>query len=72
MPGIFGFYSFGLFTRMKVKDRWVPLVAVISPAACWVISHFSQAWLNGYEFGFELLILNGLLTFAGLLIIRRR
>jgi Na+/proline symporter len=68
---LLGFYSFGLFTRMKVKDRWVPLVAVISPAASWVISHFSKSWFNGYEFGFELLILNGLLTFTGLLLIRR-
>ncbi len=69
---LLGFYSFGLFTRFKVKDRWVPLVAIISPALCWVISHFSKAWFGGYEFGFELLILNGLLTFAGLFLIRKR
>ena len=69
---LLGFYSFGLFTRYKVKDKWVPLVAICAPIACYFISRFSTTWFNGYEFGFELLILNGLLTFAGMFIIRRR
>ncbi len=69
---LLGFYSFGLFTRYRVKDRWVPLVAVASPILCYFISSNSAAWFNGYTFGFELLILNGLITFLGLLILRRR
>jgi Na+/proline symporter len=69
---LLGFYSFGLFTPFKVKDRWVPLVAICAPVASYVISHYSAVWFGGYEFGFELLLLNGLLTFAGLFLIRRK
>ena len=66
---LLGFYSFGLFTKFKVKDRWAPLVAIASPILCYIISSNSEAWFNGYTFGFELLILNGFLTFLGLLLI---
>ncbi len=69
---LLGFYSFGLFTKYKVKDRWAPLVAIASPILCYIISSNSEVLLNGYNFGFELLILNGLLTFFGLFIIRTR
>lgn len=68
---LLGFYTFGLFTRKKVKDRWVPFVAMASPVLCYVISSFSEEWFHGYQFGFELLILNGLLTFLGLYLIRK-
>ncbi len=68
---LLGLYAFGLFTRFKVKDKWVPLVAILSPIICYVLSDNSAAWF-GYKFGFELLILNGLLTFIGLIILRKR
>ncbi len=68
---LLGLYAFGLFTRFKVKDKWVPLVAILSPIICYILSDNSAAWL-GYKFGFELLILNGLLTFIGLIILRKR
>jgi SSS family solute:Na+ symporter len=69
---LLGFYSFGLFTKYRVKDRWVPLVALVSPVLCYLISSNSARWLNGYTFGFELLILNGMLTFLGLMLLRKR
>ncbi len=69
---LLGLYSFGLFTRFRVRDRWVPLVAVLSPVACFLLSEFSAQLLFGYKFGFELLIVNGLLTFLGLWIIREK
>lgn len=68
---LLGLYSFGLFTKYKVKDKWVPLVAIISPVLCYFLSMNSDAWF-GYRFGFELLILNGLLTFIGLILLRKR
>lgn len=68
---LLGLYSFGLFTKYKVKDKWVPLVAVLSPIMCYILSDNSNAWF-GYRFGFELLILNGLITFLGLVILKRR
>src|SRR6056297_619038 len=69
---LLGMYTFGLFTNMKVKDKWVPLVAVISPVLCYFLSYFSEELFNGYKIGFELLIINGILTFAGLWLLRKR
>lgn len=69
---LLGFYTFGLFTKYKVRDRLVPVIAIVSPVISFIISRYSESWFNGYEFGFELLILNGLLTFLGLLMIRKR
>ena len=69
---LLGFYSFGLFTKFLVKDRWAPLVAIASPILCFIISSNSEVWFNGYTFGFELLILNGALTFLGLFLIRQK
>ena len=62
---LLGMFSFGLFTKYNIKDRFVPLIAISSPIICYV--------LNVYiPFGFELLILNGMLTFAGLYLVRVR
>ena len=69
---LLGLYAFGLFTRRAVRDRWVPLVAVLSPVICYFLSDHSMVLFAGYKFGFELLILNGMLTFAGLLIISKK
>lgn len=66
---LLGLFTFGLFTKGKVRDRWVPLVAVLSPILCYILKIYMPIW-TGYHFGFELLLLNGLLTFAGLLIIK--
>ena len=67
---LLGLYSFGLFTHLKVKDRFVPIVAIISPVICHIININSVEWFNGYKFGFELLILNGMITFIGLFLLR--
>lgn len=64
---LLGLYAFGLFTHRKVSDKWVPLVAIVSPAFCYVLKLYSATWFCGYQMGFELLPLNGLLTFLGLL-----
>ena len=69
---LLGLYSFGLFTKYSVHDRWVPLIALLSPVICYFLSAYSVDIFRGYRFGFELLILNGFITFAGLLILRRK
>ena len=69
---LLGLYSFGLFTKLKVKDKFVPLVAILSPLICFVLSRYSEQLFHGYKFGFELLVLNGLITFIGLLIISKK
>ncbi|MFA5819475.1 MAG: sodium:solute symporter, partial [Bacteroidales bacterium] len=65
---LLGLYSFGLFTKRKVIDRVTPFIAIVSPLACYFLSRYSEELFNGYKFGFELLLLNGLLTFIGLYI----
>jgi Na+/proline symporter len=66
---LLGLYVFGLFTNKQVKDRWVPLVAVLSPILSYVLKVNSADWFWGYRMGFELLLINGLITFIGLYII---
>jgi Na+/proline symporter len=63
---LLGLYSFGLFTKRMVKDKMTPVIAILSPLICYFLSKYSVLLFNGYKFGFELLLLNGLLTFAGL------
>ena len=65
---LLGMFAFGIFTRRGVRDRLVPVVAVLSPVLCYVADFVSQQYW-GYKFGYELLMLNGLITFAGLWII---
>jgi SSS family transporter len=66
---ILGLFVFGMYSTRIVKDKWVPVVAIISPVVCYFISKYSEVIFNGYRFGFELLIVNGLLTFCGLWLI---
>ncbi len=63
---ILGLFIFGIYTKRKVKDRLVPYIAVISPVICYFLSANSEYLFNGYKFGFELLIVNGLITWIGL------
>lgn len=69
---LLGLYSFGLFTKKQVNDKFVPLVCILSPIACILINEYSLELFSGYKFGFEMIILNGLFTFIGLWIIRKR
>ncbi len=69
---LLGLYSFGLFTKWEVKDNFVPLICILSPVICFLLSQYSELLLGGYKFGFELLILNGGLTFAGLWFLREK
>ncbi len=69
---LLGLFAFGLFFRRKVKDRWVPYIAVASPIISYFINLNSQKLFWGYKFGFEILLLNGLITLGGLLLISRR
>lgn len=65
---LLGLYAFGLITRRQVRDRLVPLLAVLSPILSFLLSHFSTVLFNGYKFGFELLIVNGTIMFIALLL----
>lgn len=67
---LLGLFAFGLFTRWQVKDRYVPYIAIISPVICFAIETITRQ-ITGYEFGYELLMVNGLLTFVGLYLCRK-
>jgi solute:Na+ symporter, SSS family len=69
---LLGLYSFGLFTKRIVNDKITPAIAIFSPVACFFLSKYSAELFNGYKFGFELLLLNGLLTFVGLYLFNRK
>jgi Na+/proline symporter len=63
---LLGIFAFGIFTTRKVRDKLVPVVCVIAPALCYVLSSNSMEWFNGYKVGLELLLINGAITFLGL------
>ena len=62
---LLGLFAFGLLTHRKPNDRWVPYICIASPIVCYILDVTVSA-ATGYKFGYELLMLNGLLTFAGL------
>jgi hypothetical protein len=66
---LLGIFAFGILTQRKVKDILVPVICLVSPAVCWLLSLNSEKWFDGYQFGLELLFINGLITFLGLWLI---
>lgn len=69
---LLGMFTFGLFTKRRAYDNATPWIAIFSPAACFLLSIFSEELFNGYRFGFEILLLNGFLTFAGLMLFSKK
>jgi len=69
---LLGMFVFGIFTKWKIRDKWAPVVAIVSPLICLVLDLNSKVWFNGYEFSHERLIFNALFTFAGLCLLIRR
>jgi Na+/proline symporter len=69
---LLGLFTFGLFTRFQVKDQLVPLVCVLSPALSYLISINSERLFNGYKFSIEIMVVNGLITFLGLLLVSKK
>ncbi len=67
---LLGLFSFGLFTHRAVNDRYVPYIAVASPLICFSLDTFTTQCL-GYHFGYELLMINGMITFLGLYCCRK-
>lgn len=71
---LLGLFAFGLFTKYKTNDKAVPYIAIAAPVISFIINtdEFSVQLLSGYKFGFELLLVNGALTFLGLLIFSKK
>ena len=69
---LLGLFSFGIFTNYKIKERWLWLVILIVLIFVSILGFLDSNLLGGYQLGYELLPLNGLLTFLGLILIRRK
>ena len=69
---ILGMFAFGIITKKKTNDRYVPLVAIVSPILCFILQENSETWFNGYKFSYELLIFNALFTFLGLCLLIKK
>ncbi|MBP5372128.1 MAG: sodium:solute symporter [Bacteroidales bacterium] len=70
---LLGLFCYGLFVKnRRPNDKAVPFVAILSPIICYILNMYSEQLFFGYKFGFELLILNGLLTFIGLLAFNKK
>lgn len=68
---LLGMFAFGIFSRRKAQDRWIPLICLICPFLSYLIQGYSPEW-TGYEVGFLILPLNGLLTWMGLWLVSSR
>ncbi|MBW8324377.1 MAG: sodium:solute symporter [Prolixibacteraceae bacterium] len=69
---LLGLFAFGILTKKQVHDRYVPVLGLLSPVITYIININSEAWLGGYKFGFELLLLNGMIMFTGLWLLTKK
>ena len=69
---ILGMFAFGLCCKRKIREKWVPLVAVLAPILSFVLQAHSEQWFGGYRFSYELILVNALLTVAGMCLLIRK
>jgi hypothetical protein len=69
---LLGLFTFGILTKKQVHDKLVPYVCIAAPAICFIVDKFQAQLLGGFQIGSELLILNGFLTFVGLLLVAKK
>jgi len=70
---LLGLYSFGLFVKKRgLHDKLVPFICLISPVVCFLLNSYAKDWLGGYVFSVELILINGFITFLGLMLISKK
>ncbi|MFT3910495.1 MAG: sodium:solute symporter [Ferruginibacter sp.] len=69
---LLGLFTFGIITKRQVADKLVPIVCICAPLICFFLDKFQKEILGNFQVGSELLIINGVLTFVGLLMISKR
>lgn len=67
---LLGLFAFGLLSKRKVKDKFVPIVCIAAPIISVILDYNSEAWFNGYQFGFEILLVNAALTSLGMFLLK--
>ncbi len=68
---LLGIFAYGIFTKKQLYEHWVPVIAILSPIISYIIQKMSGIYFN-YYIGYELLIINGIITFVGLIIITKK
>ena len=63
---LLGMFLFGLMTKRKVEDRALPIIAIVSPMLCYILSSNADSWLGGYQFSYEIIVVNAALTMLGM------
>ena len=63
---LLGMFLFGLMTKRKVEDRALPFIAIVSPLLCYILSSNADSWLGGYQFSYEIIVVNAALTMLGM------
>ncbi|MBK5272945.1 MAG: sodium:solute symporter [Bacteroidia bacterium] len=69
---LLGLFTFGILTKRKVIDKYVPIIAIASPIICFILDKYQKDIFGNFEIGFELILINGLLTFLGLFFISKK
>jgi hypothetical protein len=70
---LLGLFFFGILTKRTLGSGYgVTLVCLLAPTCCYILAKNAASWLQGYQIGFEMLLINGLLTFAGLWLISKK
>lgn len=67
---LLGLFLFGLISKVRIKDKWVPLVCIAAPIISVILDLFSAEWFFGYQFGFEILLVNAAITCLGLYLLK--
>ena len=65
-------FAAGLFTKLNFKDKWVPLACVMGPLVCYYVKESTLKYPTGYQIGNELILVNGIITFACLMLFRKK
>ena len=65
---LLGLFAFGLSNKMAVRDKFVPYICLLSPFLSFILDWNSADWFNGFQFGFEILLVNAAITYIGLLL----
>ena len=69
---LLGLFTFGILTKRQVNNSFVPIICIVSPILCFFIDKFQKEIFGGFEIGLELLVINGIFTFLGLLLVSKK
>ena len=69
---ILGLFAFGIFPKRDVRGKYVPIAAITAPILCYILQTNSEAWFDGYQFSYELLIFNAMFTYIGLCLLIKK